>query len=260
VFPDLAFEAAFLRAALLLGVVHERDVAAWAESLLLLHEDPRGVLSDIAMTRVELTAMRDALWPLAEGADADTVCAALLTFLAEDPASRALGMDDAVRVLSLMRTEFRIPPEGRWSAKALEDRHMLAAGGSTRFVAPARDELDAWLASVRHAAFYRVAFTSTDEATAFLAALARLVERARRFAHEDPVAASRAWVLPHDVASPLTVALNDAAWRVVSEVFAPLPIASRIPYAALPDDAVLALDGQRHEAVVTNEISASLRL
>ena len=37
--PDLVFEAAFLRAALLLGVVHEREVTPWAEELLLVQAD-----------------------------------------------------------------------------------------------------------------------------------------------------------------------------------------------------------------------------
>ena len=242
--PDLAFEAAFLRAALLLGVVHERDVGPWAEEQLLVQADAHGLLSDVLMAPAELSAVREALWPLAEAADGDAVCAALLTFLADDPGSRMLSVHDAVRVFSLMRTEFRIQPEGTGSAKQFEDRLMLAEGGVNGHEAPSREELDAWLDSVRFEGIRRMSFTSSDESTAFIQALARVIARARRAGADDPVAASKVWLMPWDVAEPVTIALNTAAWRVAGEVFAPLPMASRIPYRALPDEASLAIDGQ----------------
>ena len=257
--PDLPFEAAFLRAALLLGVVREQDVPDWAESLLLVQADAHGLLSDVIMAPVELTAMRDALQPLADEADTTAVCAAILTFLAEDAVSRSLSAHDAVRVFTLLRTEFRLAPEGAWSAKRFEDRLMLAEGGVKTAVAPTRAEIDAWLGDVRQPAFYRASFTASDEAGAFLGALARRVERERRAGDDDPVAAARAWIMPWDTASPVSLMLNEAAWRIVRREFAPVPLGSRIPYAAVPERAALTLDGHSRELQVSSETAMGLR-
>ncbi|HYM21654.1 MAG TPA: hypothetical protein VEU08_00530 [Vicinamibacterales bacterium] len=76
---DLPFEAAFLRGALLVGLMHEQDAHDWAESLI--HDAPEleGALADILMTPVELSAMRETLWVLAKQVDPRKVGAALLT-------------------------------------------------------------------------------------------------------------------------------------------------------------------------------------
>ncbi len=257
--PDISFEAAFLRAALLLGVVREQEVPDWAESLLLVQADDHGLLSDVIMAPVELTAMRDALQPLADEADPTAVCASVLTFLAEDTTSRELSVHDAVRVFTLMRTEFRIAPEGAWSAKRIEDRLMLAEGGVKNAVAPTRAEIDAWLGGVRGPAHFRISFTASDEAGAFLGALARRVERERRAGDDDPVAASRVWMMPRETASPVTLLLNEAASYIVRREFAPVSIGSRIPYAAVPEHAALTLDGSARELQISSETALGLR-
>ena len=254
--PDVTFEAAFLRAALLLGVVHERDLAPWAEALLLTHGEAHGLLSDVLMANVELTAMREALRPLAEAADADTVCAALLTFLADDADTQALSVSDAVRVLSLMRTELRLRADHAWSGKEFEDRLMLANGGVKGAVAPTRAEIDLWLARVRHPAVFRLSCSASDEAAAFLGALSRKIVRDRRSVAWEPVPGARVWIIPWQVGAPVTLVLNEAAWQVTLREFAPLPIGCRIPYAAVPDDALLAFDGSHGVRDVSSDLAA----
>ncbi len=248
--PDIAFEAAFLRAALLLGVINEREVPAWAESLLLVQDEAHGFLSDVAMAPVELTAMREALQPMAATAGPAAVLTAIVTFLARDRASLSLNVHDAVRVFTLLRTEFRIPPDGTLSAKQFEDRLMLAEGGVKGAVAPTREELDDWLSSVRRPSVRRLSFTSSDEATAFLGVLVHEVERDVTSLENDPANNAKAWVMPFEIAAPVTLAVNDPAWRIAVREFSPLPLAGRIPYAAAPDYAVLVLHGMTRVAPV----------
>jgi len=66
-FPDVPFEADFLRAALLLGLVREADVSAWAEALLETEADPQGRLADVSLAPHELTAMREVATSLSCG-------------------------------------------------------------------------------------------------------------------------------------------------------------------------------------------------
>lgn len=63
--PDAHFQAAFLRAALRIGVIHEREVSAWGEAVLGTSDDHHASLADVVLAPPELTAMREALRPLA---------------------------------------------------------------------------------------------------------------------------------------------------------------------------------------------------
>ena len=54
----------------------------------------------------------------------------------------------------------------------------------------------------------------------------------------------------------MTLVLNEAAWQVTLREFAPLPIGCRIPYAAVPDDALLAFDGSHGVRDVSRDLAA----
>src|SRR5689334_16807442 len=101
VFPDIRFEADFLRAALLAGLIRELDVQAWAEAFLAAAPDERGLLADVVVSRTELTALREALQPLAEPANHAATGEAVVSFLALDPAAAAMSVPNRLRVLGL---------------------------------------------------------------------------------------------------------------------------------------------------------------
>jgi hypothetical protein len=72
---NVQFEAAFLRAALLVGLVHERDVPAWAMERMASSAEAGSQLTDVLLAPSELTAMREALRPLGERIADDRVAA-----------------------------------------------------------------------------------------------------------------------------------------------------------------------------------------
>src|SRR3954465_7427950 len=79
---DIAFEGAYLRSALLVGLVHEQEVPEWAAAMIGVDRRYDGALSDVLPAPMELTAMREARRPDAGNADDALVVNALLTTLA----------------------------------------------------------------------------------------------------------------------------------------------------------------------------------
>lgn len=235
--PDIRFEAEFLRAALLLGRVDPREVVSWADALLPTATRGVDLLADVAFARPELTAIREALQPLAEPSNLATLDIALLTILASDAAA---ALPDRVRLLGQLRREDFFGAPIASAIKSFEDRWMLASAGvsddPTLGVA-----LDQWLATVRGAAYYRISLEHADERAALLGALSRKVVRNRR-AHEASHIGSSAWLVDGGWDGGRTLVLNETLWRIAVSDFSPLPIGSRIPYARIPAQAVCVLD------------------
>jgi hypothetical protein len=146
---DVPFEAAFLRGALLVGLLHERDAHDWAEALIQAEPDLQEVLADILMTPVELSAMREALWPLAKDVDPRRVGMALLAGMARDRTERPA--DARVRMLGQIRESFPMPKEIGAAIKSFENRRMFAAAGVETVKSPATEELAAFLDRFGHA-------------------------------------------------------------------------------------------------------------
>jgi hypothetical protein len=48
---DIRFEAEFLRAALLLNLIREAEVIAWADALVSRETDPAALIIELAMTK-----------------------------------------------------------------------------------------------------------------------------------------------------------------------------------------------------------------
>jgi len=140
---DIPFEAAFLRGALLVGVMHERDVHDWAESLLHTEPDLETRLSDILSTPVELSAMREALWPLAKDVDPRRVGMALLAAMHLEGSARP--PETRVRMLGQIRADFKLPQDIAAAIKKFENRQLFAAAGITTVTAPTAAELSAFL-------------------------------------------------------------------------------------------------------------------
>ncbi len=238
--PDIGFEACVLRAALLVGRVHEREVIGWAEALLAGVTEPASFLADVASARPELTALREALRPLAAPVEPGALSEALLLYLATDPVAAVTSTPDRVRVLGQLRREGVFPVVVASAIKSFEDRWMLAGAGVT--ADPSLDsEFDRWLRHARGTAYYRLTPGHPDELAALFGALSRKVVRDRR-AQLAPGSGCRAWLVGSRSETGRALMLNEPLWRVAVAEFSPLPLGSRIPYARIPGKAVLVLD------------------
>ena len=254
--PDICFEAHVLRTALLLGLVHEREVNAWADALLMTATESVGLLANVALARPELTTVREALRPLAERSDPSALGTALLAFLATDPAAAAFAPPDRIRILAQLRREEILTTPMTSAIKLFEDRWMLASAG-VRAEPSLAVELHEWLANVRGVAYYRISLERADERAALLGALSRKVVRDRRV-KISPQRASCAWMVDSESGAGPTLLLNEALWRIAVVEFSPLPLGSRIPYARVPAQAVLVLDEATAEPMGADEASNRL--
>jgi hypothetical protein len=257
-FPDVRLEADFLRAALLAGLVHEREVHVWAEALLHLASDEEARLVEVALAPLELTAMREALRPLAREPLGRDTGAALLAFMALDPCAASLAVPDKLRVLSVLRREGALSDSATLETKVLEDRLMLASVHVPGENAPSHEELTMWLLAAKPAAYFRVACDRDDEQAAFLAALSRVVVRNRRFRDVIHADQARAWTVGRNGDRRGALLLNECLWKTALQEFSPLPVGSRIPYIALPADAVLVLEAERASPMGAGEAAAYL--
>ena len=160
---DLAYEAAYLRAALLLGLEREADVIEWAEQALA-HDSARSTaFADLVLAPAELSALREALWPLARDVDASRTLGAVMAGLALAGAQGRLDAPTLLRSLTLARHEFRISGEILEGIRAFDARAMLAHNGVPGATAPTLAELVDWLDRVRRPAVFRVDLDRKDD-------------------------------------------------------------------------------------------------
>lgn len=239
----LGWEAAYLRAALLIGIVREDDVTEWAQLRLATIEasDPAAAaLIELLLGEEALSPMREALRPLEAGVELTGLTLALLAGIAIDDALTPRTVADRLRLLGLLRREMTLPSTVADAIDGFRERAMLCDANVGHARAPDRDELQAWLRSVQPTAYFRFEFDAVDEASAFLAAASRTLDRNRTAYIPERSVAGDGWlVLDGDCAS---VVLNERTWRFVVREFSPIPIVSRIPATSLPADAVAVLD------------------
>lgn len=252
----MSFEAAVLRGGLLLGLVHEREVPEWAMSVLGVSPALDAALAEACVAPVELSAMRECLYPLTRDADLAAVAGALLTMCAVDPGNAGRTVADRVQQLQWLRVEFRLTGDlasgiqhftARMFATSEDAAANPGAGPATA------EELSHWLDGVRQRGSFRVDFATDEEAASFMRALSQAIARAER----DGVQPSRgpdvrplAWlsrdsddnadadtdasVHANANASPgagAHILLNEAAWLIAMRALPPLPVGSRIPVA-----------------------------
>jgi hypothetical protein len=237
VINDIRFEAAFLRAGLLVGLVHEREVTAWAMDAIAAFPEAGSELAELLLAPIELSAMREALRPIGEDVGEDRVAAALLVAVALEPAITERSVTDRLRILGHIRREYSPPARIATAIKDFEDREMLAAAGMPGTIPPGAGELATWLDRVRGAGYFSFSFRHEEEAAAFVGALSRKVVRDRTWRDQPRGVRACAWVARESSGEPHTVVLNERAWQTAVREFGPVPLASRIPYAALPSDA-----------------------
>lgn len=254
----IAHEAAFLRAALLVGLVHEGDVSAWAQYRLTpldASTRPAMQLTDLLLSEEALSPMREALRPLAASADRAQLTATLLAGISVDDALVSRSVADRLRVLGLLRREFVLPPDLVAAINSFIERAMLADAKVGDSPAPDTAQLQRWLRDVAPPAFFRFEFDASDEGAAFVAAVSRKLARDRTM-RSGETGSGAVWVAQEG--GRLIVFLTEASWRLTVREFAPLPIVSRIPALSLPANAVFALDERTTEPLGLEEAVAIL--
>lgn len=139
-------QATFYRAALLLGVVPGETVVRWAE--IVIHDDPTPphALYDVALTGpVDLTALRNALQPIALEAESAEVIRAVLGLVQRHFHSGRRGLKDTVTVLAQLRRALTVPRAVFEEIDTLEDDFMLAAAGVVGDVGTSEGQVRTWL-------------------------------------------------------------------------------------------------------------------
>ena len=144
---DIAREAAFHRAALLLGIEPGADVVAWADNLIVESvEVPKQVLELSTIPPHDLSELRHSLQPLAAPGDDEALLRALFDRVRLDVARGARSVKDSVMVLSQARSFLALPLEYFTNIDTLQDDHMLAIAGVRGVTAEIEQQVVLWLA------------------------------------------------------------------------------------------------------------------
>src|SRR5262245_39900972 len=109
---DYSLEATYYRTALLLGLIRGEAVHQWAEQVIEKDpEPPVAFFEVVSALPADLSALRDALWPLVANPEPAIVLEAVLRLVHEDLASGRRGYADTLTILRQMRSMLRLPPD-----------------------------------------------------------------------------------------------------------------------------------------------------
>jgi hypothetical protein len=216
---DIRFEAAFLRDAILVGLVHERVVEEWATQLLSTDGHSARALAEVLSVPMQLSPIREALRAFGEPARPLDVTAALLACAALDPTHRGAGVAHVLRVLSSIRRLAGCPPGWSNAIADFELKAMLAS--EIQPSSSIASDVLSWLDDVRPPVHFLVPFRERHEAAAFVAALSRAMA----------IDGARGQATLADVdAQSWTIGLDETAWVLAGSRVDPLPVAARVPY------------------------------
>ena len=252
--PNVPFEAAVLRGALLTGLVQETEVGAWATERLVIGDRFASELTDVVLAPEELTAQREALRPLAARSSASDVATALRQWALRDLRDEKLSIRGSLRVLSDLRRNEMLPPNVAIGVKELEDNANMFDVGMAGVAAPTFTDLIAAVGTALPEAHYLLTFATTDECAAFVAAMSRKMVRDRRL-REAP---GRVWQTAHAGSTASVVVLDVAAWNVAVREFSPFPAAARIPYQVDPGGLTLLANAETAVALGVDGASDDL--
>ena len=140
-------QAAFYRAALLLGLVRGRVVVKSADAAIASDDNPSAALIEIAGTPPDdLTLLRQRLLALCDDGESTEVIRALLGLVHADLASGRRSFKDTMTVLKQLRGFLKVDPALNDQLKTLGVDVAMASAGSSEFAA-AEQRVRDWLAS-----------------------------------------------------------------------------------------------------------------
>lgn len=245
---DIVFEAACLRDAVLVGLVHERRVPEWATELLAADIGPASALAEVLSVPVQLSPIREALRAFGDADVPSRVTVALLTSVALEPMLRQQGAAQLLRVLSDIRRLAGCP--ANWNGAIADfDARAMIAGSERDPLSSLTNEILAWLDDVRQPAHFLVTYRDRQQAAAFVAELSRTMAAAAGIEGEITFEGTL-----NDV---WFIGLDEIAWTVARDALGPLPVAGTIPYPGRPQGRRL-LNGPADRDVDAQLVDAQL--
>jgi hypothetical protein len=140
-------QATLYRAALLLGLVTCDTVVQWAEETVARENSvPHELLDVLLVAPGDLTALRFALQPLADGQESPAVLRSIFLIVLQDLNSGKRNAKDSVTILSQIRRNLAVTAAVSDEIDTLEDDFMLANAGVTGDVASVEQRVREWLA------------------------------------------------------------------------------------------------------------------
>lgn len=141
-----ADQAAFYRAALLLGLVRGEPVVAWADTVIASDPQAPPAFAELATTDVnDLTLLRERLWILAGEQESAVVIRPLIGLVHRDLESGRRSLPDTMTVLKQLRAFIRVDATLNEQVKTLGLDIAIAAPGSQQR-ADAEQRVRDWLA------------------------------------------------------------------------------------------------------------------
>jgi hypothetical protein len=146
-------EAAFYRAALLLGLTTGDAVIAWADRLIASDDEGAAALLDLTVIPPhDLSELRHALEPISARTDSPEMLRALFDTARANFAQGRRNANDTITVLSQARSFLKLPDAYSFAIQTLANDHMLAVSGIRGNVAEVEGRVATWLAQFEHAA------------------------------------------------------------------------------------------------------------
>ncbi len=131
---SLAEQAAFLRAAIMLGLLPSGSAIGWADSVVERSAEPPSAIYDLALTPpTNWARVRDALGAIADAplgqAESDSVVRAILDLLRADVLACRRGLGEVVALVYRMSCTLAVPGSVRWEMLALEEDYAIVSEG-----------------------------------------------------------------------------------------------------------------------------------
>lgn len=143
---DYSQQAAFHRAALLLGLTNGKHVLEWADAVIMRDGDAPGGFVQLSLVPAEdLSELRHALYPLAARDESPLIVPALFDRVRADLDAGKRSAKDSLTVLQQARSLMKVPAPLSEELIALFNAHMLATAHVTGDISVIEVSVRDWL-------------------------------------------------------------------------------------------------------------------
>lgn len=143
---DYSQQAAFHRAALLLGLTTGDRVVRWADSVIMHDHDAPGGFMQLSLVPAEdLSELRHALFPLAARDESPLIIPALFDRVRADLIDGKRNVKDSLTVLQQARSLLKVPAAPAEELISLFNAHMLATAQVTGDIPEIEARVRTWL-------------------------------------------------------------------------------------------------------------------
>lgn len=143
---DYSQQAAFHRAALLLGLTDGKTVLEWADAVIMRDSDAPGGFVQLSLVPADdLSELRHELFPLAARVESPLIVPALFDRVRADLEAGKRNTKDSLTVLQQARSLLKVPEPLAEELIALFNAHMLATARVTGDVSQIEEQVRVWL-------------------------------------------------------------------------------------------------------------------